>query len=179
MILGGLLLFVAFVQLCETWKIARRQPNVVTAAELCRLEQAAAPPAWIAYSFAEAKRIALTVKREREGHGGDVEARCLLVRAGDKWLVASVAPGFEGDTLVGRIVPLDVASPQSLVDRARKVAPNPAALLPFEFNAVDGTLSDLRIRYGSAACLAVFGLVGLVVPGYYLCRRKRPSASAS
>ena len=33
---------------------------------------------------------------DRLGLGGDVEARCLLIRVEDKWLMATVTPAFEG-----------------------------------------------------------------------------------
>jgi len=75
------------------------------------------------------------------------------VRVEDKWLIASVAAGFEGNQLVGRLLPLDAAASHSLLERIRRIEPDPSALLPYEFNGVDGSASDQRIRYMGAACV--------------------------
>jgi hypothetical protein len=47
-----------------------------------------------------------------------------------------------------------------------------AALLPYEFKAVEGCESDRRQRYAGAAVCAVLGLLGLV-PGLLLRRKRR------
>jgi hypothetical protein len=175
---GGLLLLLAVLHFWDTWKIARREPKVVTAAELCRTKSAKSAPAWMAYTFGQSQPTELTVTRHRLGYGGDVEARCLLVRAQDKWLVASVAPGFHGHTLVGRLLPLDSSLSKSLVQRVRKLESNPFALVPYEFHAVDGCPSDQQLRYISAGWMAFFGLGGLVL-GMRLLRGGRPSVRVS
>lgn len=171
---GGLFLVLAVVHAVDTWTIARRQPTAVTAAELCRKGYLRSAPDWITYTFAEAKPTDVTVTRQRLGQGGEVEARYLLVRAGDQWLLATVAAGFEGNELVGRLVPLDAPASQALPGELRKLLPKQAALLPFEFNAVDGSASDQRIRYTAAAWLAAFGLAGLWLGGK-LARGRRPA----
>lgn len=171
LLVGGLFLVLAVVHAADTWNIARRQPTVVTGAELCRKGYLQSAPDWIAYTFAEAKPIEVAVTRQRLGRGGDVEAYCLLVRAGDKWLMATVAPGFEGNELVGRLVPFDTPASQALPGPLRQLLPNKAALLPFELNAVDGSASDQHIRYAAAGWLAVFGLLGLWL-GWRLARRR-------
>src|SRR5882724_7032861 len=96
---GGLFVVLAGAHSWGTWTVTRREPTVATAADMCRKEYAAAAPGWIVYTFAESKPTELSVTRRRLGHGGDVQARCLLVRAEDKWLVATVAAGFEGNDL--------------------------------------------------------------------------------
>lgn len=175
--LGGLFLVLAFVHFWGTWEIARRQPQVLTAAELGQTKKTESAPAWIAYTFAESKPSELTVTRRRLANGGDVQARCLLVRVDDKWLVASVAPGFEGDCLVGRLVPHDSPATKSLIEQVRKLEPKVSSLLPFEINAVDGSASDQRLRYTAAAMIGFFGLLGLSV-GLLLFRRgRRPAPS--
>jgi hypothetical protein len=172
---GGLFLVLAFVHFCNTWKIARRTPKTVTAAELCRKDYTDTAPAWIAYTFAESKPLDVTVTRRRLGGGGDVPARCLLVSAENKWLLATVAQGFEGNILVGRLVPLDPASSQHLIEQLRKLEPAPSALLPYEFNAVDGSASDQRQRFTAVAVIAIIGLAGLWLGVYLLRGRRRPA----
>jgi hypothetical protein len=82
---GGLFLAIALVQFCDVWEIGRREPRAVTAAELRRTEDPKSlSGAWIAYTFDDSKPTELTVTRSRLGHGGDVKARCLLVRVEDK-----------------------------------------------------------------------------------------------
>ena len=173
---GGLFLPLALVHVYDTWDLARREPEVVTAAELRRTEDPRAlPAAWIAYTFEESKPTELTVTRRRLGLGGDVQARCLLVRVEDKWLITSVAAGFEGNRLVGRLLPLDAAASRSLLERIRRIEPDPSALLPYEFNAVDGSASDQRLRYMGAAWCAFFGLLGLLLGVRLVCGKRRPA----
>src|SRR5262249_24042373 len=136
---GALFLLAAFVHFTDTLKIARRQPKAMTAAELAQTKDAESAPTWIAYTVAESKPTQLSVPRSRLGAGGNVQARCLLVRVEDKWLVATVPPGFEGDRLVGRLVPVDSSSSQALLEKIRKLEPKPVALLSFEFVAVEGS----------------------------------------
>lgn len=174
---GGLFLVLASVHTWGTWTVTRREPRAATAADLCRKEYAASAPGWIVYTFAESKPTELTVTRRRLGHGGDVQARCLLVRVEDKWLVATVAAGFEGNDLVGRLLPADTPSSQSLLERLRKREPN-TALLPYEFNAVDGCPSDQRVRYTAAGCIGGIGVGGLSLGLYLLCGRRRPAPSS-
>src|SRR6266481_3752733 len=53
---GGLFLPMALVHVHDTWKLAQREPQTVTAAELLRTEDPRSPPAaWIAYTFTESK----------------------------------------------------------------------------------------------------------------------------
>ena len=77
------------------------------------------PGPWIAYTFEGSKPAELNVTRPRLNHGGDVEARGLLVQVDDNWMFVSVAPGFEGNRLVGRLCPLDPALSKSLTERLR------------------------------------------------------------
>jgi hypothetical protein len=174
---GGLFVLLACAHFWGTWTVALREPTAATAAELCRPHFAATAPAWIVHTFAESKPTDLTVTRSRLGHGGDVQARCLLVRVQDKWLVATVAPGFEGNNLVGRLLPVDSPSSQSLIERLQKRQPKATALLPYEFNAVDGSASDQRLRYTTAGCVSVFGALVLSLGLYLLCSGPRAAQS--
>jgi hypothetical protein len=182
-LVGGFFALGALVLFCDTWKIAQRVPEEVTAAELLRTKDAKSPPApWIAYSFGESKPTKLTVTRRRLGHGGEVKASCLLVRVEDKWLLASVAPGFEDSQLVGRLVPLDSSS-QALIEQIPKAEPKsdakPLALLPYEFNGVDGSASDQQGRYIGAAGCGVLGLLGLLVGLRLACGKRRAARTNS
>jgi hypothetical protein len=173
---GGLFLVFACVHFHGTWTLAQRVPTTATAADLCRKEYAASAPSWIVYTFADSKPTELTVMRRRLEHGGEVQAHCLLVRVDDKWLVATVAPAFEGNQLVGRLLPVDSSSSRSLIERVRKLDSNPSALLPYEFNAIDGSASDQRHRYMAAGWVACLGVLGLTL-GLLLFRSRRPAPS--
>jgi hypothetical protein len=178
MLVGGLFVVVGFVQFVETMRIAQREPKVLTGAELCRLKSTEAAPGWIAYTFSETKPIDVSVPRRRLGNAGEVQARCLLVRVEDKWLVATVAQGFDDDRLVGRLVSRDSAATQTLLERAAKLVPAGATLLPYEFNAVDGSTSDQQERYTAVGVLTVLGMLGLFL-GIWLFRRRQPAAAVS
>lgn len=165
---GGLFLVLAFLQFDATLEIARREPKTATATDLRRRAYVEAPPDWIAYRFTESKPIDGTVIRRRLGRAGEVQARCLLVRVDHRWLVATVAPGFQGDELVGRIVPMDSPPSQSLIERVRKQESQPSAVLPYEFNAVEGCASDQQLRYTAAGITGGLGLVGFAL-GLLFC----------
>ena len=173
-ILGGLLLFVnASFMFYNTWKIAQWVPKEVTAAELRQTKDPASyPDPWIAYTFEASKPAQMNVRRQRMNHGGEVVARGLLVPVEDKWMFVSVAPGFEGDRLVGRLFPLDPDLSKLLVKRLPKLELSPSALLPYEFHAVDGCKSDWQQRYIGVAVCVFLGMVGLF-PGLTLWRKRR------
>jgi hypothetical protein len=174
LILGGLLLLVCAAGIFyNAWKIAQWVPKEVTAAELRPTKDPKTYPGpWLAYTFEASKPADMTVTRQRLNHGGDVEARGLFVPVEDKWMFVSVAPGFEGNRLVGRLSPLDPALSKTLIQRMQTFEQNPSALVPCEFNAVDGCDSDRRQRYTAAAVCAFLGMLG-VWPGLLLCRTRR------
>jgi hypothetical protein len=169
---GGLLLLIAPALFYDTWKLAQRTPQMITAAELGRKEgPRALAGAWTAYTFEESKPTGLTVTRRRLGLGGDVEAHCLLVRAEDKWLMATVTPAFEGNQLVGR---LNVSPSKDLIQRVMKIEPS---LLPYEFNGVDGSANDRRLLYIRSGWYAGFGLLGVLL-GMRMVTRRQPALKA-
>jgi hypothetical protein len=145
---------------------------------LCRTKRGDAVPEWLSYSFDESKPLKLKVKRRRLAGGGDVDARCLLVRAENKWLIATVAPGFEGHELVGRLLAIDKTASPTLVEQVRKEEPKLSGVRPFEFNAVDGSASDQHERYSGAAVLGGAGLLGILL-GSRLVRAKRKKAASA
>jgi hypothetical protein len=170
---GGLFLLLGPALFYDTWKLAQRKPQLITAAELGRKEgPGSSAGAWIAYTFEESKPTGLTVTRHRLGLGGDVEARCLLVRVEDKWLMATVTPAFEGSQLVGR---LNTSPSKDLIRRATKIEPS---LLPYEFNAVDGSANDQRLLYIRSGLYAGFGLLGVLL-GMRMVIRRQPADSTS
>jgi hypothetical protein len=130
------------------------------------------PGPWIAYTFTESKPAEMTVKRQRLNFGGEVQAPGLLVAVEDTWMFVSVAPGFEGNRIIGRLSPLDSALSKTLSQRLQKTDPNTPALLSCEFNAVDGCASDRHARYTAAGVCAVLGVAG-VWPGLRLSRKRR------
>lgn len=168
---GGLFLLGAAVVFYNTWKIAQWVPREVTAAELRQANDPKSYPGpWIAYTFEASKPTPISVTRQRLNQGGDVQAHGLLVAVEDKWMFVSVAPGFEGNRIVGRLSHLDPTLSKPLIERIKKIEPNPQALLPYEFHAVDGCPSDRQQRYTGAGVCAFFGLLG-VFPGLLLCRK--------
>jgi hypothetical protein len=177
---AGLFLTMAFIHFRDTWKLAHREPQVVTAAELRRPgDPNSLTGRWLAYTFEESKPTELTVTRRRLGQGGDVEAGVLLVRVQDTWLVATVTPGFKGKQLVGRLLPSESLQGQDLIERTRQIEPKSSALLPYEFNAVDATANDENVFYLRAGIFAVLGLLGLLFGLRLLCGGRRPVPSSA
>jgi hypothetical protein len=176
---GALLVGVGVREAWSTWNVSRRQATEVTAAELGRPDFAASAPAWIRFPFAESKRTGLAVKRKRQSGGGEADARCLLVRVEDRWLVATVPPGFQGTELTGYVVPFDPTASRPLLERVAKAEPEATALLPFEFNGVEGSAGDQERRHTAAAILGFFGLMGVLLGVYFIPFRSRSAAVAA
>jgi hypothetical protein len=169
---GGLFLLIGPALFYGTWKLAQRKAQMITAAELGRKEgPGSSAGAWTAYTFEESKPTGLTVTRHRLGLGGDVEARCLLVRVEDKWLMATVTPAFEGNQLVGR---LNASPSKVLIQRVTKLEPS---VLPYEFNAVDGSANDQRLLYIRSGWYTGFGLLGVLL-GMRMVSRRQPAVKA-
>src|SRR5262249_42871716 len=134
----------------------------------------AAPAPWLAYTFEESKPTDVIVMRRRLGKGGGGKAQGLLVRGQEKWVLATGPSGVGGNHVVGRLVPRE-CRPQRVGEKIRGIDSKPFVLLPYEFNAVDGSASDQRQRLITAAVLAFFGLLGLFL-GVWLIRGKRRPA---
>ncbi len=166
-ILGGLFMVLAFVHINTTMQVAQREAKAATPAELRTRTYVSAPPAWVSYTFEESKPIDETVTRHRNSRGGEVEAQCIMVRVETRWMVATVAKGFEGNELVGQIMPIDSPTSQPLIDRVKKQQDDPRSILPYEFYAVEGCPSDQQFRYTVAGMIGGIGFLSFVF-GFYL-----------
>jgi hypothetical protein len=96
-----------------------------------------------------------------------VDARCLLVHVDNKWLVAIVPPTFEGNELTGYVVPFDATTSRPMLEQIMRAEPKLNAILPFEFNGIEGSASDQGVRHMGAGVLGFVGLVGVLL-GVYL-----------
>jgi hypothetical protein len=164
---GGLFTYIAGLEAWNTWNVSRRPATEVTEAELGRPDFAKSAPDWIHYTFADSKPTPVVVKRKRLTGSGEADACCLLVHLDNKWLVAMVPPGFQGNELTGYVVPFDPTASRPMLEQIMKAEPKLNAILPFEFNAVEGSVGDQRLRNMGAALLGCFGLVGVLL-GVYL-----------
>ncbi len=176
---GGFLLFIAGREAWNTWNVSRRPVTEVTAADVGRLDFAKSAPDWIRFTFTESKPTTVAVKRKRQGGETEVEARCLLARVQDKWLLATVPPGFAGNDLVGYVVPFDPVATRPMLEQIVKAEPKVRGILPFEFNAVEGSAEDQRLRNMAAALLGFFGLLGVLVGVCLVPFGGRPAAPAA
>lgn len=159
---GGGLLVLALTHFWHTWELTHRKAREVTAGELLKVKDAAsAKAAWISYTFEESIPVGMAVIRQRLGVGGEVEAPCLLVKVGNRWLLTTVAPDFKGNRLVGRLQPQTYPTSKELARQLRDgTAPAPV-VLPYEFNAIDGCESEHTLRYTQVGIFGFVGLVGL------------------
>ena len=168
LVLGALFLLLAFLQFNNVQKIVQQTSTPATPAELRTRSYVDKPPPWVSYTFEESKPVDETVTRKRQGYGGEVHAKVIMVRVENRWLVATVAPDFEGNELVGRLLPIDSPISQPLIERQRKLQSDPKEILPYEFFAVEGCASDQQLRYHAAGLTGVIGLFGLLL-GVWLC----------
>jgi hypothetical protein len=167
------LLALAGMQYWNTWELAERKAHAVTAADVLKAKDPGSLPArWLSYTFEQSRPAGVSVTRNRSGASGTVQATCLLVQVGDKWLIATVAPGFTGNRLVGRLLTLNLAASKDVIRQIRAGQPTPVDLLPYEFNAVDGCESDHQIRYEQAVSVGIVGLPLLLLGLWLVCRRR-------
>jgi hypothetical protein len=172
-LVGAVFLMAAATHLIDTWKLSQREPKALTAAQLLQVKDPESMHgSWLAYTFSESKQTDLVVTRRRLGLGSEVKAPVLLVRVENKWLLAPVAPGFEGNQLVGRVLPRDPASPAIQGKKIGDV--KTSTLLPFEFNGVDGCASEQDQRYIQSSISGGIGLLGLFIGLRMVLRRRRP-----
>ena len=173
-ILGGaLFMVVSFVQFNATRDISQRVPTVATPAELRTRSYVEKPPSWVSYPFEESKPFDEIVTRRRAGLGGDVQAKCILVKVETRWLIATVDKDFDGNELVGRILPVDSPISQSLIDRVRKEQDDPKTILPYEFFAVEGCPGDQSFRYTVVGWMGGIGLAAFAAGLYLLFAGRR------
>src|SRR5262245_9998582 len=165
---GGLFMIVAFVQYKGVNDVAQRSPTVATPAELRTRSYVANPPSWVSYTFEEAKPIDEVITRRRGGHGGEVHAKAILVKVETRWLVATVTEDFDGNELVGKIMPVDSPISQPLIERVRKEQDDPRSILPYEFFAVEGCPSDQQFRYSVSRWMGGIGLAAFLAGLYFL-----------
>jgi hypothetical protein len=175
---GGLLIFAGGREAWDTREVSRRPATEVTAAELSQPDFAGSAPEWIRFQFTESKPTAVALKRKRRGGGLEADARCLLVRVENKWLVATVPPDFQGNELTGYLVPIDPTASRPMLEQIAKAQPKVTTILPFEFNGVEGSASDQRLRNSGAAILGFVGLVGVLLGVYFLPFRSRSAVTA-
>jgi hypothetical protein len=179
LLVGGLLVYIGGREAWDARQVSQRPAAEVSAAELGRPDFLASAPDWIHFTFAESKPIAVVVKRQRHSGGGEADARCLLVRVQDKWLLASVPLGFQGNDLVGYLVRLDPAASRPLLEQIARAEPKVTALLPFEFNAVEGSAADQRLRQTAAGLLGLVGLVAVLIGACVTPFGSRKAATAA
>jgi hypothetical protein len=160
---GGAFLVVSVQHLINHRTVLSQSPRAVTAAEIRKAEKpSAAPGGWLSLTFEKGQQTGLSVVRRRPG-GLEVQATYLLVQAEDKWLLATVPSGFNSNRLVGRLYVLPPSTSEELVGRIRETQPTapPPALLPYEFEALDGDENEQRTQYYAAGIVAVVALLGL------------------
>jgi hypothetical protein len=174
---GGLFLYIGAHEAWTTWNVSRRQATEVTASELGRPEFGESAPDWIRYTATESMLTGVAVKRKRTGGSVEVDARCLLVPMGKQWLIATVPPGFQGNELTGYVVPLDTNAARPMLEQIVKAEPKVTAVLPFEFNGIEGSASDQQLRYTGAAILAFAGLLSVLIGVYLMPFRSRTAVA--
>jgi len=164
---GSVFIFVGVREAWNTRNVSQRPATEVTEAELGRPSFAKAAPEWIHYTFTESKPTTVAVKRKRLDGETEVDARCLLVHVDNKGLVATVPLSFEGNELTGYVVPFDPAASRPMLEQIVKAEPKLNAILPFEFNGIEGSASDQHLRNMAAGLLGLVGLAGALI-GMYL-----------
>jgi hypothetical protein len=180
LVAGGGLLTLGLVHFWHTWELTHRKAREVSAAELLKVKAPEkAPASWISYTFEESVPVGMAVIRHRLGVGGEVQAPCLLVKAGERWVLTTVAPGFKGNRLVGRLLPQTFPTSKEVAQKLRDGKAPVPVVLPYEFNAIDGCESEHTLRYTGVGIFGFVGLLGLWL-GLRLVRGgARPAARAA
>jgi hypothetical protein len=163
---GGALVFVAvaaaWVYFGHHFWTALKGPTEVTLADIGKMsDPRELPSTWVKVKLD--KVVPSNVVLEEVGAGTrHIEEEYLLFQAGDRWMIASVPPGFAGNEISGQIwrnnAPLAREIIAAVADELKDV--HRGKLIPYQFHAGDDYGTNWKCFAG---VMALFGGVGLIL----------------
>ncbi|MCI0359585.1 MAG: hypothetical protein L0211_14005 [Planctomycetaceae bacterium] len=140
---------------------AMKGPTEVSLEDIAKLEDPRQlPSTWVKVKFDKAVKSNVVMEESRNGVTS-IDEEYVVFQAGDRWMIASVPPGFDGHELSGQIwqnnAPLARDVVKAVSDDLKDV--HQGRLFPFELEADD----DYRTNWFCfAGVMAMFGGGGLL-----------------
>ena len=141
---------------------ALKGPTEVPLADIAKMNDPAdLPSTWVKVKFD--RGFHSNVVLEETSHGSTrVDEEYILFEAGDRWMIASVPPGFKGNEVSGQIwrndAPLAREVVAAVTDEFKEV--HRGRLFPYEFEADEDYGTNWKMFAG---VMAMFGGCGLVL----------------
>jgi hypothetical protein len=152
-----------------------RGPVPITEAQLAQLESPSSLPGqYVTLTVSELHDSEVRLTKTKYGNT-TVIRHYVVVRVGDRWLVASVPPDFRGNRLTGYLERWTKGNDVGALDQVhQKLTPeNRERVMPFQLNAGDDHVGKCW------AFLGVFGVLGVLGLGMAVHALFRPAPVAS
>ena len=140
---------------------AQNGPTEITLADLARLEDPSQlPSTWVKVRFDKAVKSDIVLEATQGGLSR-VEEEYLIFQAGERWMIACVPGGFEGNELSGQIwqrghgLARDAVA--AITDELKET--HQGKLFPFEFDASEDYASKWQITTGVIGFFAAAGRI--------------------
>jgi hypothetical protein len=138
---------------------ALKGPTEVTLADIAKLEDPRQlPSTWIKVKFDKAVKSDVVLEETRNGVSR-VDEEYLIFQAGDRWMIASVAPDFKGNEISGQIwrnnAGLCRKAVAAITEELKDV--HHGKLFPFEFEAADDYGTNWKMFAGIMAFFVFAG----------------------
>lgn len=179
LLLGGVLLCVAFSMYSGKETASQEGARKVTAADLVGFDKAKElPSTYLAFTIPQSKDTGVRITDARLGHTGEVKTKFLLVQVKDRWMIVQVKPKFSGDRLEGLAQKWDSPMYNKIItDIVERYPAEAKHLLSYQFNAEQDFEGATRSSGIIAIIIAVFGAL-LILNGLQIIV-SRPAASQS
>ncbi len=141
---------------------ALKGPTEVSLAEISKLNDPnELPSTWVKVRFEKGFHSNVVLEEVRNGISS-IDEEYILFQAGDRWMIASVAPGFKGNEVSGQIwrndAPLAREVIAAVTDELKEV--HQGKLFPYEFEADEDYGTNWKMFAG---VMAMFGGCGLIL----------------
>lgn len=165
---------------------ALKGPTEVTLADIARIKDPGElPSTWVKVQLDKVHQTEIVLEETYRGRSR-IEEEYLLFQAGDRWMIARVSPGFDGNVLSGQIYHSDdqLASRTWGAIRDGYQQVHQGRLFPFEFDASHSYGGIWKMFAFVVATFAVAGLLvtflgaGGIVYGFLPARTAASNADA-
>lgn len=152
----------------------RPELRKVTGEELAKIEKIEDMPGWI---VVEPEHVIYTQVRYARGSSGATVSKFVLIKAGDRWMVAHVPPQYKGGRIEGQLKRLDhLALPwlqQAFPDHTNLLLPSQ---LEAEYDLAGSVRQDAIFGYGTVGFGLLFFAIGL---GFLFMKTPPPIGTAT
>jgi hypothetical protein len=162
--LVGIVMFVGSVAAWCYWGhhfwTALKGPTEVSLADIAKLEDPSQlPSTWVKVKFEKGVKSNVVMEETHNGISS-IDEEYVLFQAGDRWMIASVPPGFEGNEVSGQIWQNNASLARDVVKAVSEDLKDvhEGKLFPFELEGADDYGTNWKCFAGVMAFFAGGGL---------------------